>query len=62
LYDGRGVIGPIHEKFLAGASLEECQKSLKGDYTPEEAVKAVNTWAYVRATPTVRKGQKADER
>lgn len=45
LYDGRSVIGPIHEKFLAGASLEECRKSLKEDYPAEESVKLINTWA-----------------
>lgn len=41
------MIGPVHEKFLAGASLEECQKSLANDYNPEEAVKIISTWAYV---------------
>ncbi|KFH41544.1 Nitronate monooxygenase-like protein [Hapsidospora chrysogenum ATCC 11550] len=60
LYDGRGVIGPVHEKFLAGASLEECQRSLKDDYTPEEAVKAVNTWAGT-GVGLVRKRQPAGE-
>ncbi|KAK7393887.1 hypothetical protein QQX98_013329 [Neonectria punicea] len=45
LYDGRAVIGPIHEKFLAGASLEECQKSLKEDYSEEEGRKITRTWA-----------------
>lgn len=47
LYDGRAVIGPIHEKFMAGASLEECQKCLANDYTADEGVRIVNNWAYV---------------
>ncbi|KAH6985893.1 hypothetical protein BKA56DRAFT_715350 [Ilyonectria sp. MPI-CAGE-AT-0026] len=45
LYDGRAIIGSIHEKFLAGASLEECQKSLKEDYSEEEANRITRTWA-----------------
>ncbi|KAM0491242.1 hypothetical protein ACHAP8_010816 [Fusarium lateritium] len=45
LYDGRAIIGPIHEKFIAGASLEECQRSLKEDYDEEEARYIINTWA-----------------
>ncbi|KAH7255814.1 2-nitropropane dioxygenase [Fusarium redolens] len=45
LYDGRAIVGPIHEKFFAGASLEECQRSLKEDYSEEEARYVVNTWA-----------------
>ncbi|KAF5530539.1 FMn-dependent 2-nitropropane dioxygenase [Fusarium mexicanum] len=45
LYDGRAIVGPVHEKFLAGASLEECQRSLKEDYSEEEALYLVNTWA-----------------
>lgn len=38
IYDGRAIIGPIHEQFLAGASLEECKKKLNGET-------AINTWA-----------------
>lgn len=45
LYDGRAIVGSIHEKFLAGASLEECQKSLKEDYSEEEASRITRTWA-----------------
>lgn len=45
LYDGRAIVGPIHEKFVAGASLEECQRSLKEDYSEEEARYIINTWA-----------------
>lgn len=45
LYDGRAIIGSIHEKFLAGASLEECHKSLKEDYSEEEANRITRTWA-----------------
>ncbi|RBR13795.1 uncharacterized protein FIESC28_08002 [Fusarium coffeatum] len=45
LYDGRAIVGPIHEKFMAGTSLEECQRSLKEDYHEEEARYIVNTWA-----------------
>ncbi|KAH7149476.1 hypothetical protein B0J13DRAFT_663244 [Dactylonectria estremocensis] len=45
LYDGRALIGSIHEKFLAGASLEECQTSLKEDYSEEEASRITRTWA-----------------
>jgi nitronate monooxygenase len=47
LYDGRAIVGPIHEKFIAGASLEECQRSLKEDYSEDEARYIINTWAYV---------------
>ncbi|PTB38925.1 hypothetical protein M441DRAFT_145640 [Trichoderma asperellum CBS 433.97] len=45
LYDGRAVVGPIHEKFLAGASFEDCHKSLKEDYPPEESARLIDTWA-----------------
>ncbi|KAM0519627.1 hypothetical protein ACHAPE_003806 [Trichoderma viride] len=45
LYDGRAIVGPIHEQFLAGASLEDCRKSLKDDYPPEVSEKMINTWA-----------------
>ncbi|KAF9767370.1 hypothetical protein IL306_000069 [Fusarium sp. DS 682] len=45
LYDGRAIVGPIHEKFIAGASLEECQRSLKEDYSEDEARYLVSTWA-----------------
>lgn len=45
LYDGRAIVGPIHEKFIAGASLEECQRSLKEDYPEDEARYIINTWA-----------------
>jgi nitronate monooxygenase len=45
LYDGRSIVGPVHEKFMGGASLEECQKSLKEDYSAEEATKIISTWA-----------------
>ncbi|KAJ4157223.1 hypothetical protein NW754_008867 [Fusarium falciforme] len=45
LYDGRAIIGPIHNKFIAGASLEECQRSLKEDYSQEDATQIINTWA-----------------
>lgn len=45
LYDGRAVIGPIHEKFMRGDSLEECQRSLEEDFSPEEATRIIRTWA-----------------
>lgn len=45
LYDGRAIIGPIHNKFITGASLEECQRSLKEDYSQEDASRIINTWA-----------------
>jgi hypothetical protein len=45
LYDGRAIVGPIHEEFLAGASLEECLAKLEKDYTEEEAIKMTRTWA-----------------
>ncbi|KAF4126285.1 nitronate monooxygenase [Geosmithia morbida] len=48
LYDGRAIISPVHERYMAGASLEECQKSLEDDYSPEEATKVISTWAYVQ--------------
>ena len=45
LYDGRAIIGPIHDKFMAGSSLEECLRELKEDYPAEEATRLINTWA-----------------
>ncbi|KAF5002317.1 hypothetical protein FDECE_10673 [Fusarium decemcellulare] len=45
LYDGRAIIGPVHKKFMAGATLEECQRSLKEDYSAEESTRVINTWA-----------------
>ncbi|KAK0385029.1 hypothetical protein NLU13_7507 [Sarocladium strictum] len=45
IYDGRAIIGPIHDKFMAGASLDECLKELKEGYSPEEAKQLINTWA-----------------
>jgi nitronate monooxygenase len=35
----------IHEKFLAGTTLQDLQQSLKNDYPPEESAKLINTWA-----------------
>jgi nitronate monooxygenase len=45
LYDGRAIIGPIHDKFMAGSTLEECLKELKEEYPKEEAIRLINTWA-----------------
>ncbi|KAF7555857.1 hypothetical protein G7046_g6459 [Stylonectria norvegica] len=45
LYDGRAIVGPIHEKFLEGASVEECLRSLNEDYSAEESVKLIRSWA-----------------
>lgn len=45
LYDGRSIIGPIHDKFLAGSSFEECEKELREGYSSEEAKKLISTWA-----------------
>ncbi|RFU74498.1 hypothetical protein TARUN_7752 [Trichoderma arundinaceum] len=45
LYDGRAVVGPIHEKYLAGASFYDCWRSLHDDHVPEESQKLINTWA-----------------
>ncbi|KAJ4154004.1 hypothetical protein LMH87_010468 [Akanthomyces muscarius] len=45
LYDGRAIISEIHERFLAGGTLDECQAALKQVSPPEEAAKLVNTWA-----------------
>ncbi len=45
LYDGRAIISEIHEKFLAGGTVEECQAALKQVSPPEEAAKLINTWA-----------------
>ena len=45
LYDGRAIVGPLHEKFMAGSTVEECQKCLKEDYTEEEGGKIIRTWA-----------------
>ncbi|PTB69670.1 inosine monophosphate dehydrogenase [Trichoderma citrinoviride] len=60
LYDGRAVVGPIHEKFLAGASLDECWRELHEDHSPEEATRLINTWAGA-AIGMVRKEQPAGE-
>ncbi|OAA60731.1 Aldolase-type TIM barrel [Cordyceps fumosorosea ARSEF 2679] len=45
LYDGRAIVSEIHEGFLAGATVEECQEALKQVSPPEEATKLINTWA-----------------
>ncbi|KAG5970584.1 hypothetical protein E4U55_001573 [Claviceps digitariae] len=45
LYDGRAIMSIIHERFLAGATVQDLQKSLKEDYPDEEAAKLVSTWA-----------------
>lgn len=45
LYDGRSIITDIHEKFLAGASLEECQAAVKAVAPPEMGARLINTWA-----------------
>ncbi|UNI20650.1 Nitronate monooxygenase [Purpureocillium takamizusanense] len=44
-YDGRAIVTAIHERFLAGASLEDCQRSLKEDYAAEDSAKLIGTWA-----------------
>ncbi|KAI6784417.1 Nitronate monooxygenase-like protein [Emericellopsis cladophorae] len=44
-YDGRAIIGPLHERFMSGSSLEECQEALRTEYTEEEAKKIISTWA-----------------
>ncbi|KAL7793530.1 hypothetical protein V8C37DRAFT_98849 [Trichoderma ceciliae] len=60
LYDGRAVVGPIHEKFLAGASFYDCWRSLHDDHPPEESEKLINTWAGA-AIGLVTKAQPAGE-
>ncbi|KJZ79631.1 hypothetical protein HIM_01100 [Hirsutella minnesotensis 3608] len=45
LYDGRAIVGPIHSRFLAGCSAEECLKSLKEDYAADEVTRMLGTWA-----------------
>lgn len=45
LYDGRAVMGPIHDKFLSGATLQDCQKLLQEGYSPEESMRLINNWA-----------------
>ncbi|KAK2612364.1 hypothetical protein QQS21_001628 [Conoideocrella luteorostrata] len=45
LYDGRAVVSTIHERFLKGATVQDLQKSLREDYSSEEATKLVRTWA-----------------
>ncbi|KAL7824012.1 inosine monophosphate dehydrogenase [Trichoderma gracile] len=60
LYDGRAVVGPIHEKFLAGASLDECRRGLREEHSPQEAARLINTWAGA-AIGLVRKEQPAGE-
>lgn len=60
LYDGRAVVGPYHEKFLAGASLDECRRGLREEHSPEEAARLINTWAGA-AIGLVRKEQPAGE-
>ncbi|KAJ6440441.1 2-nitropropane dioxygenase [Purpureocillium lavendulum] len=44
-YDGRAITTAIHEKFLAGVSLEECQRILKEEYAAEDSAKLIGTWA-----------------
>lgn len=44
LYDGRAVVSEIHERFLGGATLEQCRESLK-DHPKEKVTEMVNTWA-----------------
>ncbi|KAM0247893.1 hypothetical protein ACHAQJ_009663 [Trichoderma viride] len=60
LYDGRAVVGPVHEKFLAGASFYDCWRSLHDDHPPEESEKLINTWAGA-AVGLVTKAQPASE-
>ncbi|TFB03884.1 hypothetical protein CCMA1212_003811 [Trichoderma ghanense] len=60
LYDGRAVVGPIHERFLAGASLDECRRALREEHSPVEAARLINTWAGA-AIGLVRKEQPAGE-
>ncbi|CEJ80236.1 hypothetical protein VHEMI00432 [[Torrubiella] hemipterigena] len=47
LYDGRAIVTEIHQKFLDGASLEDCQTTLQTRQaeTPEEAKRLIGTWA-----------------
>lgn len=45
LYDGRSIISEIHERFLAGGTLADCQAALQQVSPPEEAAKLINTWA-----------------
>lgn len=45
LYDGRAIMSTIHEQFLEGATVQELQRSLKEDYSGDEAAKLVSTWA-----------------
>ncbi|KAG5928257.1 hypothetical protein E4U42_000977 [Claviceps africana] len=44
-YDGRAIMSSIHERFLAGTTVQDLQRILKEDYSGEEAVKLVSTWA-----------------
>ncbi|KAM4065420.1 nitronate monooxygenase domain-containing protein [Hirsutella rhossiliensis] len=60
LYDGRAIVGPIHGKFLSGSSLEDCQRSLDKDYSPEEATRMLGTWAGT-GVGLVQKAQPAGE-
>ncbi|KAH6899948.1 hypothetical protein B0T10DRAFT_469202 [Thelonectria olida] len=60
LYDGRAIVSPIHEEFLAGASLEECLAKLEKDYTEEEAIKMTRIWAGA-GVGLVKKAQPAAE-
>lgn len=45
LYDGRSIVSEIHERFLSGGTVEECQAALKQVSPAEEAAKLINTWA-----------------
>ncbi|PHH76584.1 hypothetical protein CDD80_1405 [Ophiocordyceps camponoti-rufipedis] len=45
LYDGRAIIGPVHQKFMSGSSLDECKKMLQEQYSPDEASQMLSTWA-----------------
>ncbi|KAK5987157.1 Nitronate monooxygenase [Cladobotryum mycophilum] len=59
-YDGRALVGPLHEKYLASTSFEECRRSLKEDFSAEEAEKVINTWAGT-AVGIINKSQPAGE-
>lgn len=44
LYDGRQIITSIHQKFIDGATLEECQVSL-ADVDADTKFHLIGTWA-----------------
>lgn len=46
LYDGRAIVGRIHEAYLSGTSLEDCQDRHEADVKAGVSLPQACTWAY----------------